>query len=114
MNFRTRTLTWRARHTEAGKRLQEDRDAFFSDQLNVLEMVRRVRGGHHQALRDLARELRDRGLYAPTTALGQIELRVMKRLRASHKPGMPWDTFVRSTVGMGWMAPDRHRDRRAA
>lgn len=39
---------------------------------------------------------------------------VMKRLHASHRPGMPWVVFVRSTVGLGWLAQDRHRDRRAA
>lgn len=107
MKYRPRTSAWRDRHAEAGEHLRKDRDSFFSNIENVREIVRRLRVGHSKALRDIAREIRAKGIYSRKTALCQVEVMLLKRLHHEHMPTVKWDAFVRTTVGLGWLKDER-------
>jgi hypothetical protein len=107
MKYRQRTSAWRDRHAEAGEYLKKDRDCFFSNPANISEIITRLQCGHAKALRDLAREIRAKGIYSRKTALCQVELALLKRVRLAHAPTATWMSFVRGTVGLGWLKDDR-------
>ena len=112
MKYRKSTIAWRAQFAEAAAHIWNDRARFFNDPRNVNEIITRLRSGKAEALRDVARELRKRGIYSGKTALCTIEHALMVRLFHA-KEAADWPSFVRSTVGLGWLK-ELEGDRRAA
>ena len=90
-------MKWRAMHAEANAQLWAVRDRFFEHSLQEVE--NRIRFGGRQALRKIALELRDKGVYSSKTAPCVIEMAVMKRTYALSKGRVKWETYVRGLLG---------------
>lgn len=107
MIYHKDTDRWRGIHAEAAAHLYAVRAAFFANRKNARTMFRRMKKGHSQALREIAREIRDAGIYSRKTALRQVEFALLARLHSEYHPSQPWSDFTRETVGLGWLAEER-------
>jgi len=111
MKFPRNITKWRAMHAEANAQLWAARNRFFGDSLREIES--RIRFGGRQALRKIALELRDRGVYSAKTAPSVIELAIIKRIYASVSNQVKWEAYVRGLVGSTFFMP-YYEARRAA
>ena len=99
-------------HAEANAHLWAARERFFGDSL--WEVEHRIRLGGRRALRDIALELRDKGVYSPKMAPRVIELAVLKRAYAGVRGRVKWDAYVRELLGDTFFTMTYHESRRAA
>lgn len=105
MNYNSNTNQWRTQFSEAASALYIERERVF--RRGQPEMLRRIRAGGLEGLRDLALELRARGVYSRKIAPSAIEHAILCRLHAVDETERTWRQFIAGTVGLAWFKPRR-------
>jgi len=111
MTYNRNLSQWRSQFAEAASALRAERDRVFHS--GHLDMITRIRGGGCQALRDLALELREHGVYSRKLAPCTVEQLILSRLHSNDWQQRTWRQFVGDTVGLAWFRPRRTGRRKA-
>jgi hypothetical protein len=95
---------------QANAFLRETREGLFRRKsATMIQTLRKIRSdkGKRRALRAMARALIDEGYYSGSSAIGQIEFSLIKRLWKHYLANhgyMKWESFARRHAGASWYA----------
>lgn len=111
MNKASSIMKARKEFTELNAYLRNSRENHFdSSQEFILQSIRT--GGRHE-LRRVAKALIEKGIYAKSSGVGQVEVSIMKRLyrteKANHR-AKSWTHFVTGLIGAKWFTERRYNE----